>query len=564
MNRKRQLIAGWLAVLTLIVSVSCNALIPRQETLDAAQTSPASLETSLPAEESRATAEPPASAAGETPPSSGAAQAGEPTETVAGAPAEPADAPASVLLPAASAGLPDLQAATRYTITVEVDYDQLSYSGSQEVDFTNTEDVPLDALYFRLLPNGGKAYGGGSLSVDQAQVDGQPVTTEQSDDGTILVVPLPQPLEPGAQARVSLGFGGTVPRDFGSQGGGYGPRDVGGQGVGYGIYNFTDGVLSLASWYPILAVYNDEGWNLDSVSAIGDSVFSDIAFYTVNLTVPQDLVVVTTGMPTAQTDEGDLTHYQIASGPVRDFYMIMSPDFEVASGMAGETTVNSYYLPGFEAGGQLVLDVAIDSLEIFNERIGLYPYKELDVVAAPMRYAAGVEYPGLVLIGDFLYEDISNPFFSLTVAHEVAHQWWYNVVGNDVFDSPWLDEGLTTYTSTLYYEFQFGENAYREAIRTYENGYALSERATENDAVTDSLQHFETTDPRNYSVVVYYKGALFFANLREEIGDEAFFAGLQDYYAAYQYRIAENADLLDTFERAAGQELDDFYREWLE
>lgn len=557
MNRKKQVIACWLAVLILIVSASCNALIPRQGTPDAVQTSPTPAETGRPAGESRATAEPAATTVGETPPPSGAtAQAGEPTETAANAPSEPAgvELPADVLLPAASAQLPDLQAANRYTITVDIDYDQLSYSGSQEVGFTNTEDASLDALYFRLLPNGGRAYGDGSLTVSQAQVDGQPVTIEQSDDGTILVVPLPQPLEPGAQARVSLDFVGTVPKDFGSRG-----------DEGYGIYNFTDGVLSLANWYPILAVYNDEGWNLDPVSGIGDSVFSDIAFYTVNLTVPQDLVLVTTGIPNAQTDEGGVTHYRLTSGPVRDFYMIMSPDFGVVSGTAGETTVNSYYLPGFEAGGEQALAVALDSLEIFNERIGLYPYRELDVVAAPMRYAAGVEYPGLILIGGFLYDNTSDPFFSLTVAHEVAHQWWYNVVGNDVFDSPWLDEGLTTYTSTLYYEFQFGKTAYRNAIETYENGYGLSARATENDAVTDSLEHFETqADPRAYSAVVYFKAALFFANLREEIGDEAFFAGLQDYYATYRYRIAENADLLEAFERAAGQELDDFYREWLE
>ena len=65
---------------------------------------------------------------------------------------------------------------------------------------------------------------------------------------------------------------GKVPVDF--------------EGGGYGIFNLTDDVLSLAGWYPILAVYDDEGWNIDPVSSIGDSVYSDIAYYTVEVIVP--------------------------------------------------------------------------------------------------------------------------------------------------------------------------------------------------------------------------------------------------------------------------------------
>ena len=68
---------------------------------------------------------------------------------------------------------------------------------------------------------------------------------------------------------------------------------------------------------------------------------------------------------------------------------------------------------------------------------------------------------------------------------------------------------------------------------------------------------------KHYSLIVYVKGALFFHHLREKIGDDAFFKALQDYYQSKKYQIASPEDILDVFERASGEQLDDFYQEWL-
>ena len=181
-----------------------------------------------------------------------------------------------------------------------------------------------------------------------------------------------------------------------------------------------------------------------------------------------------------------------------------------------------------------------------------------------MRNALGVEFPGIVLIGASLYEAPEKPEFSVSIAHEVAHQWWYGVVGNDVFDEPWLDEAPTTYSSSLYYEYALGPE-YAEGLRQYwQDRYdrLLSEGG--DDSITASLAHFESLNrPAVYGAVVYTKGALFFQALREEIGDEAFFKGMQDYYKEEFFEIARTDDLLAAFEQAAGRPLDDFYQEWL-
>jgi aminopeptidase N len=344
------------------------------------------------------------------------------------------------------------------------------------------------------------------------------------------------------------------------------PLDFGGGATpgGYGIYNYSDGVLALSGWYPILAVYDEQGWNLDETSVIGDSVYSDIAFYSVDISLPNDLVLAASGVQTDIQTGNETTRYHYESGPTRDFFLIASPDFQVVSQMSGQTTVNAYYMPDQEAGGRAALEVASGALEIYNEKIGAYPYKELDVVESPMRNALGVEYPGIVMIGAALYQAPEKPEFEVTVAHEVAHQWWYNVVGNNVFAEPWLDEALATYSSGVFYEFDRGPE-YMQGLEGYwQERYNNVLKDGGDDLVTGDLKHFESLNkPSIYGAIVYTKGALFFKALRQEIGDQAFFQALHDYYQSRYFLIGHANDLLAAFEKAYGGELDGFYQKWL-
>jgi hypothetical protein len=460
----------------------------------------------------------------------------------------------AALLPQAIPDLDLLGTATHYTIDLQVDYDAKGFEGQAQVNYTNTEDVTLDRLYFRLLPNGQKSYGDGSLQVNSVAVNNQPVQPRLSLSDTVLEVPLSEPLAVGDPLQIDLEFAGTVPVDFGE-------GDV---STGYGIYNYSQGVLSLSGWYPILAVYDQNGWNLDPVSMIGDSVYSDIAFYTVDVVADSDLRLATTGVEIQQQESGDDMRWRYASGPVRDFYLIMSPDYQIASRVVEGVKVNSYYLPEHPEGGQAALEVTSRSLQIFNQYFGEYPYIEMDVVEAPMQNALGVEYPGVFLIASDLYDDPAQDSFIVATAHEVAHQWWYSVVGNDVFDEPWLDESLATYSSSLYYQDAISQSAYRGFINYWQNRLSELRQDGLDDQVTRRLEYFEALDiPRVYGTVVYTKGALFLEALRKEIGDEAFFGALQSYYQKHKYQIAEADYLLAEFEASADRQLDEFYQEWL-
>ncbi|HWQ83065.1 MAG TPA: M1 family metallopeptidase, partial [Anaerolineales bacterium] len=453
-------------------------------------------------------------------------------------------------LPELAGRVPDVL--NRYQLDVSITPEQLSFQGNLVLDYTNLESTALGTLFFRLLPNGQRSYGNGSLSVDNVQVNGENQAVNLSLEDTILEVTLDPALEPGASATIAMNFQGEVPEDFGGEDSG-----------GYGIFNFSAEVMALASWYPILAVYDEAGWHLDPVSYIGDSVYSDMADYEVEIELPADQVLVSTGVARQTGAGGDRQLLVVESGPVRDFFMILSPRFRSLQSRFGGTRVNSYYLPGHENGGQRALEVAVLSIETFNRQFGAYPYTELDVVDAPMQNAGGVEYPGIVLVGDSQYTDYNETGFAVTTAHEVAHQWWYNLVGNDVFAEPWLDEALASYTSGIYLEAAQGKPALDGLMSHYQERYQRSLDSSGDHPINESLAYFESqTNPNAYGGIVYAKGALFFDAVRQEIGDEAFFAAMRSYFDTYRYGIAAGKDLLAAFEAAAGRPLAELFQTW--
>jgi hypothetical protein len=346
-----------------------------------------------------------------------------------------------------------------------------------------------------------------------------------------------------------------VPVDFGRQ-----------PGVeGYGIYNWSQDVLTLSAWYPLLAVYDEDGWNLDPVSEIGDSVYADMALYTVDLDAPASLVIAATGAEASRQTEGPVTRKRFVSGPVREVTLVASRDFQVESQTVGGTSINVYTLSNHTRAIPEVLQTSAATLQLYNERFGTYPYTELDVVEAPMRYAAGVEFPGIILVASGFYDNPSQPFFIETIAHEVAHQWWYNLVGNDVFEDPWMDEALTTYSGLMYFEASGETTFFNRSIAASQSGYQDLLARGADLPVAEDLAFFESLNDggRAYGDIVYSKGGLFFHTLRETIGDAAFFQALQQYYAGSRYQIARPEDLLEAFEAAAGRQLDDLYQQWL-
>ncbi|NOZ04956.1 MAG: M1 family metallopeptidase [Chloroflexi bacterium] len=457
--------------------------------------------------------------------------------------------------PAFSADIFLMENAPCYDIEVTINHSFRSLTGKETVYFTNQGDTPLKSLFFRIYPQANRVYGG-KMTVSKAIVNRVEVLPEvaiEEEDGTAVRLPLFEPLEPGRHLIIKLWFEAEIPRDFGG--------DVK-TSSSYGIFNYSDGILTLANWYPILAISDKDGWHLPPVSEEGDAVFSEAALYHVILHTDIGVTPVSTGQQIHKyvTPWGDMV-YEMVSGPTRDFMLVLSKDLKVARQDEEGVLVNTYYLPKDAAASANVLNFTVTALRTYQDLFGAYPYRELDVVDVPLNRAAGVEYPGMFLIGRNLYQNEGDPFLEFAVAHETAHQWWYAIVGNDVINAPWLDEALANYSAALYMEKAHGSAGLQQTLDNWEQILNRWKSDHPDEPVAQPLSEFKGREDA-YSVIVYVKGALFFHALREKIGDQAFFESLKQYYQAHRYGIAQPADLLQVFETTSGQDLGDLYQEW--
>jgi hypothetical protein len=423
--------------------------------------------------------------------------------------------------------------------------------GRLNLDFVNFTEVAQERIYLRLYPNF-QDYGGGSMTVANATVANQPVEPLTGADTSLIELPLATPLAPGKSVDVALDFVTTIPLD---------------PVTSYGMFGYFSDSSSynLAQWLPLLAGWDPaNGWVLDAPNSVGDPVFSNTAMFDITLTAPADITFVTSGSEVSQEPVGSLTTHRWTAGPMRDFVMSAGTDLQVMSQQVGETTINSWYFTGYEEPAALVLQYAVDSFEVFSETFGAYPYTEMDLVQTRLGdQAAGVEFPGLMYIGTFHY-DPGSDYLRFTTVHEVAHQWWYGLVGNNQYLHAFIDEGMANESSMIYRQAIDGPEAADQWILDYlKRPFLTMLFGNMGDMVVDQPSaDFLTNGP--YGRTIYGKGALGFDAIRRAVGDEAFFQGLQDYVAEHRFGIAQPEDLLAALEHASGQDLSELWAHWFE
>ena len=415
--------------------------------------------------------------------------------------------------------------------------------GTARLVYWNNWAAPLSEIYLRLYPNT-HAYNA-AMAIEHVLVNGKSIAPELSVGDTALRLKLDSPLLPGEMTAIEIAFLTRVPKD--SQ-------------QSYRMLNYASGVLVLNNFYPMFAVYDNKGWDTEPISDQGDAVYSEVSFYQVRLTCPADMVLATSGSEIDRKTNSDGTAtWAFVSGPVRDFSVLMSAEYQVARATVGGTTVRSFYLPKDEVGGKAILEYACTALAIYQRLFGLYPYAELDMVQAPVG-AGGVEAPGLVMVKDEHYT-LEHGYAEFIVAHEVAHQWWYGLVGNDQPDEPWIDESLTNYTAMVYYQ-ELRSREYADQILRW---YLRDPYQRAIDGKHDMPVNLPAAAYPNpiYYEIVYAKGALFYHELRQRLGDAAFFAILREYSSKHRYGLVTGQQFLDFWRSRAGQDINDLIQRWI-
>jgi hypothetical protein len=452
-------------------------------------------------------------------------------------PPPPTDTPLPTLaFTATSLPLPTYaqpSARTQYTLYALLDYAGHQLGVDETIQYTNQTGVTLGELVLAVQPNLRSGF-----RLENIMLDGTALTYDLS--GQRLTVYLPQGLAPGARLTLTMRFHIDLPAKIKEHPYGYDVDQV----------NLTD-------WYPFVVPYVlGRGWVLYEPGALGEHLVYDAADFEVNLrATAADVVIAASGMPDAEPN-GEWTRYRLAGA--RTFAVSASDQLQVFDAAAGAATIYSYYFPGYETQGAAILNAAVRAVGIYEAKFGPYPYASLSVVQADLN--DGQEYDGLVFLATKFYNEYDGSARSNLVAigvHEIAHEWWFGLVGNDQAMEPWLDEALCVYSEAIFYKYIY-PNSYDWWWNFRVNYFGPS-------GYVDTTIYEQPTF-RAYVNAAYLNGANFMEALNYRMGDDAFFAFLQDYASRYgrsrataydffaiarQHTTADISDLISAYFRGS-------------
>jgi hypothetical protein len=362
--------------------------------------------------------------------------------------------------------------------------------------YTNQTGAALDEVVMAVQPN----LRGGFI-LEHILLEGSPLRYDLG--GQRLTVHLPQALQPNSQIALAMRFRISIPAKVKDHPYGYDVDQV----------NLTD-------WYPFIVPYRD-GWVLHEESDLGEHLVYDAADFEVNVkTVEGNIVIAAGGV---EESNGEWRRYRLHGA--RTFALSASDQFKFVEAGAGGAQIRSYYYPGYETQGLAILNAAVRAIGLFETKFAPYPYGSLSIIQADLN--DGQEYDGLIFLATKFYNEYNGSARSNLVAigvHEVAHQWWFGLVGSDSAMEPWLDEALCVYSEALFYKSIY-PNSYDWWWNFRVNYFGPS-------GYVDTTI-YEAVSFRAYVNAVYLNGANFMEALHHRMGDDAFFRFLQDYASRY-------------------------------
>ena len=452
---------------------------------------------------------------------------------------------------------------------LQLDYDEENHVlyGKESVKYVNNYDNAFSELCFHLYPNAfrqnstspvvstnnaSSAYPNG---LSYGQIDIISVTYENGDiasykiggeDENILIVALENELYPDENIELIIEFKTTLANIN--------------HRLGYG-----ENTINFGNFYPIACVYErGKGFSQHLYHSNGDPFYSECSNYDVEIAYNDDYEIAFTGEKKGENKQRGKNTVFVKAENVRDFCFVLSDRFEKASQMCGDVEVN-YFGYKDDENLQDCLTTCTDALKTFENMFGKYPYPQISIVKSNFVHG-GMEYPNIVLISDTinLQSDVNY-----VIVHEIAHQWWYGLVGNDQYSHAWMDEGLAEFSTLLFFKknLAYGEN-FDALVESAVQSYKLFEKVyvkvygSVDGRMNRPLCEFQT-DPE-YVQCIYTKGTIMFNSLREMVGDKKLIGTLKNYCEEFKFKIVTPEDLIAKFVSSFGRGIEGFFDSWLE
>ena len=443
------------------------------------------------------------------------------------------------------------------TITINAGFNSAdkTLDVSQIVKYKNRSPDPLSHVKFHIYANAyrngakfppvttaeiekafpnGKSYGG--IFIDEVQVNGSivPIFIE-GDDQNVLSVPLFTPLRPNQSVEISIEYVVQLAN------------------IAHRL-GWTDNAVNLGNFYPVPVIYENGAWQTYPYSFNGDPFYNALHNFDVTLHADEDFIVASSGTLARRTPG---TH-RFQARAIRDFAMVLSRDFKTITRMVGRVAVSYFYLNDDDPVQSL--NVSVDSLRTFSRLFTKYPYRQLTIVQTDFLHG-GMEYGELVYVSTDLLRGNMREFHNQVIIHEIAHQWWYGIIGNNQAQSAWIDEGLAEYSTLLFYEHnpQWSRLSRADIVANARDNFAAYSRLVSavggrvDPNMERDLNNFRSS--HEYVFMTYVRGLLLFVDLEMLLGQEKITGALRNFAFEKQFSFATKDSLITSMERSTRMNL---------
>lgn len=406
---------------------------------------------------------------------------------------------------------------SQYALSAILDYDAHVLQVEQQILYLNHTEVELHEILLLVEPN---RYPGSFTLNSLNWENGAPIDGFSLNENELLL-PLAVPVQPGETVGISISYTLAIPQQ----------NDP---------YGYSERQTNLGDWYPYVPPYvQGDGWLVRDDAFLGEHLAYDMAEFAIEIQLAEpfsanggELIIAASALPVIEQDV-----YRYQHGPARNFAWTVSDIYIEQETRVGEVLIKSYSFPFHPQADTPALEETAKAVAIFSEIFEPYAHQILTVVEAD--FLDGMEYDGLVFLSHAFYDYYTGgPESNLTIiaAHEVAHQWWYGVVGNDQAIEPWLDEAFSTISEVFFYE-----KAYPDLVNWWwENRINFHNPQGWVDSTIYEAEGFYP-----YRDAVYLRGAQFLAEIRDLLGAERFQEFLRDYLSKYRHQQVSGDDFFN-------------------